>query len=436
MKTPRGLGTCAIAALAVGLGLAAGPAGGAGPARRSDIGTGAWSWFGDPRAVYYEGRHRRTYVGWIDTGGNVRVASVDSDSGARRVVVLKRGLGVDDHNDPSLLLLPGGRLQVFYCPHSGRFLPPRGIPKRMYYRVTSRREDVSSFGPTRTLHTNTPGGLGYTYPNPVYLSHERRTWLFWRGGNWMPSFSTQSGGRWSSARTLVRPSRGQRPYIKFATNGRDTIDFAFSEDNPSHGRTGIYYARYRAGRFEHANGRRIGGMGSLPLNPRGVDRVVDRTGRPRKGQASAWVHDVASDAHGHPVIVYVSYPSKTDLRYRYARWDGQHWHDHEIVRAGKALRGRYAGGVSLDHEDPGVVYLSRRIHGVFEVEQWKTVDDGAHWTHLAVTSNSHQDNVRPVTPRGEVKGATVIWMRGRYRQYTAYMTRITRQGVERARALP
>jgi len=122
-----------------------------------------------------------------------------------------------------------------------------------------------------------------------------------------------------------------------------------------------------------------------------------------------------------------------DLRYRYARWDGHRWLDHEIVAAGKPLNGPYAGGISLDHENPSIVYLSRRIHGVFEVEQWITGDDGRHWAHRAVTRHSRENNVRPVTPRGETDHYTVLWMHGRYRRYTQYMTTITRKGIGRAR---
>jgi len=430
MRTPKQIAVTTAAALAaaVGLGAPAPPAGGA----RGDgpIGAGAWSWFGDPRAVYYEGAHRRTYVGWISTHGNVRVASIDGDTGRIHTVTLKHGLGVDDHNDPSLLMLPGGRLEVFYSPHSGRFLPPKGIPKRMYYRVMHRPEDVTSFGSTHVLHTNTPGRLGWTYPNPVYLSREHRTWLFWRGGNWMPSFSTRrDGSSWTDARTLIRTRRGRRPYVKVASDGRRTIDIAFSEDNPDHIRTGIYYFRYRAGHYEHADGRRI--PGGHPLDEFDADRV-----RPEKpGRASAWVHDVASDSQGKPAIVYVTYPSVHDLRYRYARWDGHRWLDHEIVAAGKPLNGPYAGGISLDHENPSIVYLSRRIHGVFEVEQWITVDDGRHWAHRAVTRHSSENNVRPVTPRGETGHYTVLWMHGRYRRYTEYVTTITRKGIGRAHRL-
>jgi hypothetical protein len=298
----------------------------------------------------------------------------------------------------------------------------------MYYRTMRRPEDVTSFGSTHVLPTNTPGGLGWTYPNPVYLTNEHRRWLFWRGGNWMPSFTTRrSGASWAHARTLIRTRRGRRQYLKVASNGRDTIDFAFSEDNPDHIRTGIYYARYRAGHFEHANGRRI--PGGRPLDEWSVDRVKPlRSGRP-----SSWVHDVASDVNGLPAIVYVSYKSTHDLRYRYSRFDGHRWHDHEIVKAGKPLNGPYAGGISLDHEDPTVVYLSRRIRGVFEVERWKASDYGRRWSHRAVTSHSRENNVRPVTPRGETKHETVIWMHGRYTRYVQYMTVITRKGIGRVR---
>jgi hypothetical protein len=407
--------------------------GGAAEAGAARLGPGAWSWFGDPRAVHYDGEHRRTYVGWIDRRGAVRLTSVDHDSGARRGVVLKRGLGRDDHNNPSLLMLPDGRLQVFYSPHSGRILPPPGIPSRMYWRRMRRAEDLSSFGPERVLRTNTRGGLGYTYPNPVHLRRERRTWLFWRGGNWLPSFSTRRPtGRWSRARTLLAPPGGRRPYLKVASNGRDTIHFAFSEDNPGNRRVGIWYVRYRRGRLERADGRRVGRLSRLPLGQRSFEAVR----RPRRGRPSAWVHDVAADRRGRPAIVYVAYRSRRDLRYRYARWDGRRWRDRQIVRAGGPLRGRYAGGISLDHEDPGVVFLSRRVRGVFEVERWTTRDGGRTWSRRPVTRRSRRHNVRPVAPRGEPSSRTVVWMRGRYRSYRAYITSIAGRGFsKRSRAL-
>ena len=38
----------------------------------SELGAGAWSYFGDPRAIYHDGH---TFTGWISTTGNVWVAA-------------------------------------------------------------------------------------------------------------------------------------------------------------------------------------------------------------------------------------------------------------------------------------------------------------------------------------------------------------------------
>jgi hypothetical protein len=115
--------------------------------------SGAWSWFGDPRAVYYQGVHRRTYVGWVDGGGDVQVASYDHDTGVRVVATLKANFQVDDHASPSLLLRPDGHLLAFWSAHIGG---------GMYYRRSTLPEDISAWEPERTVPTNTPGPWGFT----------------------------------------------------------------------------------------------------------------------------------------------------------------------------------------------------------------------------------------------------------------------------------
>ena len=68
-------------------------------ARRVEVGSGAWCWFADPRAVKSGGV---TYVGWIDCAGDVRVAEVDGD-GLVTTATLHEALGVNDHHNPALL---------------------------------------------------------------------------------------------------------------------------------------------------------------------------------------------------------------------------------------------------------------------------------------------------------------------------------------------
>lgn len=381
------------------------------------LGEGAWSWFGDPRAVTHTGTHSRTYVGWVDQEGDVKVSSYDHTTGDRVTAVLAVRLDQDDHANPSIQVRPDGRLVVYYSPHVGR---------AMHYRVSSQPEDVRSWQPPQAVPTNSPGIYGYTYPNPIRLADEGTTYLFWRGGNYNPTYSVQNDGSsgWSAARTWISVP-GERPYVKYDESGGDTIHAAFTNAHPQEfPNVNVYYARIRAGTVERANGTQIGTL-AAPVTPAAADLVYD-------GAEPAWVHDVADDSSGRPVIVLASFPSAGDHRYRYARWTGTSWQVNEIVAAGGSFRGDggslyYSGGLTLDHEDPSRVYLSRRVGSTWEVETWTTPDGGASWSSQAVTSGSTEKNVRPVSPRGFAPfggDLSVIWMRGAYDSYTSYATSI------------
>jgi hypothetical protein len=348
------------------------------------VGDGGWSWFGDPRAVYFAGRHRRT--------------------------VLKRGLSIDDHNSPGLLMRANGRLTVFYLG------PSRA---HMLYRRSSNAEDVASWGPEHTLPTNTPGHLGYTYPNPVYLSAEKRTYLFWRGAQWWPAFSRHSErGDWTPARTLLRIP-DQRPYLKFHTDGVRHIHIAYTEGNAGSFVNSVYYLRYRGDAFHRADGTRVAGIRGLPLAPSEGDRVYDA----RASGVRAWVWDIAARRDGRPVIVYALFPDGSDCIYMYAEWTSGRWQNHAIVAGGGRIGHFYAPGISLDHENPNVVYLSRKVRGRFVVQRWRTADNGATWHHRTIDTGTQEgDSLRPITPRGRATERDALWMQGRYHGYTDYQT--------------
>jgi len=388
--------------------------------------SGAWCWFGDPRAVYYVGAHRRTYVGWVDGVGDVQVASYDHDTGERVVTTVKAKFQIDDHANPSLLVRPDGHLMVFWSAHSGG---------TMYYRRTTSPEDISSWEPQRTVPTNTAGTWGYTYPNPLQLSAEgNRIWLLWRGGNFNPTFSTSDDGlSWAPARTLISVP-GQRPYVKVASNGVDTFHLAFTEGHPRSLVTSIYYARYRAGSFYHANGSLIEPASKLPFTPAQADKVYDAAAH---GGVKAWIHDVAFDSAGRPIVVFATFPSNTDHRYHYARWTGTGWVDHEFVRAGGSMSGdpaepNYSGGVTLDHANPSRVFLARQVGGIFEIQVYRTTDGGHTWVSRVVTASSGRGNYRPVRPRGQPgTDMDIVWMRGGYPSFTDYRTAIDVEALSR-----
>ena len=344
------------------------------------------------------------------------------------ITTLKGNFQLDDHANPSLLVRPDGRLIVFWSAHIGG---------AMFYRRSVRPEDVTAWEAERTVPTNSPGPWGYTYPNPVQLSAEgNRIWLFWRGGNFNPTFSTSSDEvTWAPARTLVTMP-GQRPYVKVAGNGVDTIHFAFTQGHPRNVVSNIYYARYRAGSLFRANGTLIRSLANAPIAPSQADVVYNAAAH---GGVKAWVHDVGYDSAGRPVITFATFPTNGDHRYHYARWDGTRWVDREIARAGASMsvdtaEPNYSGGITLDHENPSMVYLARQVGGVFEVELWRTPNGGATWTRRAVTGSSARGNYRPISPRGQT-GAdlNVVWMRGGYPSFTRYQTAIDAETLSRTR---
>jgi len=403
---------------------------------RSITDDGAWCWFADPRAVFYEGAHRRTYIGWVDSRGDVRVGGYDHDSDTilqslepLRARVLNSSNQPDDHSNPSLLVRPDGRLTVFYSPH-GR---SPGGGSDLWHRTSVNPEDIREWGTEQTIGVNADGDRGYTYPNPQWLSAEaNRLYLFWRGANFKPNFasSTDDGHSWTPARTLIAGT-GARPYIKFTSNGRDASHFAYTDGHPRNEETNsIYYAYYRDGSLHHANGDWIVNVADLPILPMDADRVYDG-----RTMGRAWIWDIALDADERPVIVYTAMPDITHHFYRYARWTGTEWLDFPIVEAGpffpqtppgaEEREPHYSGGITLDHTAPSTVVLSRQVGGIFEVELWHTTDGGATWRAEPVTTGSRIHNVRPIIARAHRgESPRVFWMHGVYSHYTNFATAI------------
>jgi hypothetical protein len=356
-------------------------------------------------------------VGWIDRSGRITIGAYDASLGVLETHVIGQLLP-DDHGSPAILVDRNERLTVFWSGHNG---------PTIFYRTTLRPEDISAWGPIRRVRSQLKGDLGFTYPNPVLLPAEGyKLYLFWRGANWSADYETRTiDGRWSHARELI-VAPGQRPYLKVETNGSDTIALAFTNGHPRERITSVYYAAYRAGSLWRAGGHRIGRLGAGPISPRRADLVYN--GRARG--VSGWVWDVALDRRQRPVIVYATFPSPRNHRYWYAHWNGRRWVSHFVTSAGPTIspttiEQQYSGGLTLDHADPSIVYLSRKRGGSFEIERWITTDDGSTWHHRTVVRSPGTDDLRPVVPRGSDGGPIrLLWLRGQYGSYWNYRTSV------------
>jgi hypothetical protein len=418
----------AVAAFAV----AVSPAAAAAAAARNGelVADGAWSWFQDPRAVHYVGRHNRTYIGYVTSTGDIDVVSQDAGTATLVHATVHAGLQADDHAAPGLVVLPDRRIALFYSRHIGT---------QMLYRISSRAEDITAFGPERTVPTNVPAGGMYTYGNPIYLSAERRLYLFFRGGDSRPVMTwTSDYVHWSRAVDVVVPDHtpaGARPYVKYATNGVDTIDITFTDGHPREvARNSVYAMIYKGGILRTPDNKPVtvldasavtdhtltvphrGAVHTDWLRPSTTGLVYNDP-----GGAAAWVQSMALAPGAAPVVVYATYQNLADAQYYYARWNGTGWTTSHIVNAGGTIYSaevQYSGGADIDHNDPNIVYLSRETtpgSKRWQVEDWRTADNGASFIRSSViTPSPTLKNVRPVTPWGPPGEIQMLWMSGTY----------------------
>jgi hypothetical protein len=80
----------------------------------------------------------------------------------------------------------------------------------------------------------------------------------------------------------------------------------------------------------------------------------------------------------------------------------------------------FAGGITLDHDNTGNIYMSRQINGMHEIDRWTTPDAGVTWDSTAITRGSAKKNTRPIVPRNhkEFDKLDVIWLYGDYTAFT------------------
>ncbi len=370
---------------------------------------GAWCWFADPRAIYYEGEKKQTYFSWITTEGDIVVASYNHETGEYNQKTVWAKWQSDDHDNPSLLIRDDGRLIIFFAKHFG---PPI---KRC---ISTNPEDITSWGEDYELGNNV------TYPYPFRVG--KTIYVLYRGeSSWHPHMvvSTDNGETFGATKEFIAGG-GQRPYTRYCQGADGAIHVAVTTGHPRNEASNkIYYCRFKDNKFYKADGTLIKDFADGGVNISQLEVVYNGT-----TYGKGWIWDIAIEKEtGNPVMVYASFPSDTDHRYHYARWNGTAWENTQITEAGKWFpqtpaassepEPNYSGGIIMDYDDPSVVYLSKEVKGVFEIFKYVTADQGKSWTAKAITWNtpSHLVNVRPIVPRHHKEGFfDVIWMRGEY----------------------
>jgi hypothetical protein len=372
---------------------------------------GAWCWFQDPRAIRHEGRHDRTYVGWMTRNGDVQLGQYDHERDAVETTTLHADFERDDHDDPTIAVRPDGRLVAFYTRHGGPAL---------HYRISEAPESVASFGPERTV---APGpNPRVTYPNPRWIDGDLHVFLR-NDGTLVDVASPDGGETWRDQRELVSTGgEGWCVYHKVSRAREGEVHFGMTHamggaDEPHRH---VFHARYDGDTLRASDGTALGRVGGdttpVPVHETTPVFDSDATGD------DAWIWD-CSTAGGVPQVTYAQLVSGDEHRYRYARWTGEEWADEFLCHGGThvVVEGNheryYSGGVVLDHDDPGRCYASVGSHDSSVLRRFERDGDGWRVTDLTDDDTQH---VRPVAPWNSHPALRVCWASGRYDHYEPY----------------
>ena len=395
---------------------------------------GAWCWFSDPRAILVD-----DYViaGWVKSNGTIETVKFDTVSRSIKTHDLYYRLEKDDHNNPAFVVNGKDEVMAMYTRHS---------KKDLFINVLKDYENDSAFSDVQFIHPMSKQELEkfpkehVTYANPIRLKSENdKIFCFGRWTGYKPNmmWSTDDGATWSKSKVFITNypfDNNNRPYVKYFSDGDSKIHIVFTDGHPRNEPTNsVYYAYYENGAFYKADGQEISNMNTIPFEPK--DASVVYTSNEIDGRA--WIADIGQDENGNPVILYTKSPSESNHEYWYARYSNAGWSNKKLCNSGKwfpqtpdGIKERephYFGGMTIHPNNCNILYVSRQIEGVFEIERWETADQGNSWSKEAVTENSTFDNVRPVIPRelGNTSSEIVLWMENqKYIHYTDYKTSI------------
>lgn len=395
---------------------------------------GTWCWFSDPRAIFV---NNMIFTGWVKSDGTIEAARFDLDSGNIRYYELYNQLEIDDHDNPAFTVTNSGDIIAMYTKHG---------KKHMFMNKLSDFRKNDTFTRAQLIHLTSQEELAkfpkehITYANPYCLKNENnRLYCLGRWTGYKPNlmWSDDSGINWTKSKVFITnyPFDGNnRPYAKYYSDGEAKIHMVFTDGHPRNEPTNsVYYAYYKNQAFYKANGQQICTLENSPFETKDASVVYASS----ISEGRAWIADIAQDEYGNPAILFTKSPTEDNHEYWYARYTENGWVNNKICDSGKWFpqtaegeierEPHYFGGMTLHPNNINIIYLSRQINGVFEIERWETKDLGESWTMEAITKNSTLDNVRPYIPRGLIEESpeVVLWMENKkYVHYTDYETSI------------
>jgi hypothetical protein len=402
---------------------------------------GAWCWYQDPRVVR-DPANNTLLISSVAASeapdgagraGDIDLTSYELKSAKTSRFVLHHSLQPqDDHNAAAILMRPDGRYLAMYSRHN--------VDNFTYWRVSANPHDASKWNEEQTfdwtsLFAKVDARNHATYCNLFFLSAENRTYDFSRAINTDPSIliSENQGDTWTYAGKLLTKKRlgYVNGYTKYASNGRDRIDFITTDHHPRDFNNNVYHGYIQGGKLHASDGIVID------------ENIFDDDGHPQDEltkvfaantpfgdwmMTHAWTVCVKLDRAGRPFGLITCRANKSpddklfsDHRLFYARFNQDRWEVNEVAKLGNALwpaEQDYTGLGDIDPLDSSVIFISTPIDprdgkalAHHEIFRGVSSDAARSWTWTAVTADSPVDNLRPIVCSWEGSRA-ILWFRG------------------------
>jgi len=170
-----------------------------------------------PKALYYVGTYKKTYVCWVDTTPvtwEVKIRAFNHETKSWGTTYTIVTITSDAHKGPTIGVLPNGKLIVFYGAHS---------TTPLYYKISTNAEDESAWG---SAQNHPIINMGWTYPQPCSFS--AKLVLFCRDSvnatqtRWMKN-TTTDGSTWTGWVEVLNWGNGYAPYMVFRKLGSNIL---------------------------------------------------------------------------------------------------------------------------------------------------------------------------------------------------------------------
>lgn len=322
----------------------------------------------------------KTYVAWANDLGEFYVTEIDESTDARTTTQVDSGLTGNRHNNPTLEILPDGRLVVVYDDH-GTSSP------RM--RVSTNANDSTLWGAAATITTDKG-----RYCHPIITSEgagTERVYVFYAVNNGSGgrdakyTYTDDRGTTWATEATIVTGGVEDAYMAARKSSATGRVLLGITPSNPDHsgaeadGHLVIYDPS--GGTWEAADGTSL----SLPVTLGATTLFYDAS--VEGAREVDWTIAAYEDATN----IYAVFSTRdravsTDAKYIRSVWDGSTWTHQDLGADGATETLAEVVLINDGHFDTVYGLLDTDGDDVFDIFEFTTSDGGSTWSRSNLTN--------------------------------------------------